>query len=66
MSSLRKQSIKKTKLKSGYVVYDVDVCTECGSDSWHAYQQCTLCYAYYTKAKCTKCGHLRLKECARD
>ncbi|MFQ5951188.1 MAG: hypothetical protein ACE5KH_03790 [Candidatus Geothermarchaeales archaeon] len=66
MSRLKRQSIKKTRLKSGYTVYDVVECTKCGSDNWHSYQRCTLCYAYYTKAKCGKCGHLRMEVCSRD
>lgn len=63
MSSLKRENIKKIRLKGGYVVRDVDVCPECGSDSWSGYLQCKLCYAYYSKAKCVKCGHIRMEVC---
>ncbi len=64
--SLKKMNLKKRTTKGGYEMYDVRPCPECGSTSWHGYQRCTLCYGYYTMAKCNKCGHLRLSECPRD
>jgi hypothetical protein len=66
LSSYRRKGLKKTTLKSGYTFYDVGDCQECGAHDWEGYQRCLLCYAYYTHARCKKCGNLRLTECARD
>ena len=63
--SLKKMSLKKKTTKGGYQIYEVGPCGECGSTTWHGYQQCTMDFGYYTKAKCSN-GHLRLKTCPSD
>jgi hypothetical protein len=59
-------SLKKRTTRSGYELYEVGECPECGSTEWEGYQRCVTCHGYYPDARCTQCGHMRLSECLRD